>query len=482
MPTLSNFLGGLYVPDYFGATIPSNALLRAENIEYNPSGGVRGRRGRVVYATVPGVATSLWRHYPRTGSPAFLAAIDSGSSVTIRHDTASNGTFTPVSGGGSYATGKRFVWTNWGSKDRSFGANGDKLLSYNGVITEVVQTGPQITGPYIVVHQSRLFGTKPSEINYSVYASDINDETTVSPQNQLNVSDPQGGSITGLASIPDRLVIFKNTSIWTMLGDIRYSSILTKLSEIGSIAPYAQAQAPYGIFFVGRQGIYLTDGVNPSPVDLSGPLRPLFTPAASTHLSYPNAVGLYYPRKDQYHVKLDPGHPHTYVLSRIQKVGEKGYGWAWAMHTPTPLVTAATWDSEGDTGNLYFADGAGKIFRADVGFTDEAALFTSVAQTAALRLDERQRVGRVSYCYLTFQGRQPATVGLRYDNSTATAVSLSLGASQTLGLQRARAMVVDQAESGQFVSAVVTLPQDGPEAELYSLRLDTRLRAARVWR
>jgi hypothetical protein len=478
---VSDFLGGLYIPPYLGASIPSNALLRADNIEFDSSGLVRGRRGRALYATVPAAVTSMWRHYPKTGSPSFLAALDSGTSVTLMHDTASTGTFAPISGGGTYATGKRFTWSNWASKDKSFGANGDILISYNGVVTTVTQTGPAILGPYITVHQSRLFGTRPDEINYSVYASEINDETTVNPVNQLNVSDPQGGSITGLFTMPDRLVIFKSSCIFTMLGDIRYSAILTRLSEIGAISSQAIAQAPYGIFFVGRQGIYLTDGVNPTPMEMSGPLRALFT-SPTGNISYPNAVGYYYPRKDQYHVKLDPSHAHTYVLSRVPKVGSNGQTWAWAVNMSEPLVAAATWDSEGDTGSAYVADHLGHIYQMDTGATDDGTPYTSMIQTAALRLDEQQRVGRVSYLFLNYTGSGPATVGLRYNNASVNDLSFTLGETGSLALQRPRQMIVDQSKSGQFVSAVVVLPLDGPSAELYSIRMDARLRSSRLWR
>ena len=115
---MRNFLGGLWLPSFFGDQAPANGLLAADNIEYMPSGAVRGRRGRVLYGTVPAKAVSLWRHYPRTGSPAFLAAYDDGISTTIRHDTASNGTFAVISGSPTFATGKRFFFTNWATTPR----------------------------------------------------------------------------------------------------------------------------------------------------------------------------------------------------------------------------------------------------------------------------------------------------------------------------------------------------------------------------
>jgi hypothetical protein len=482
MPTLSNFLGGLHIPRYFGAAIPNNALLVADNIEYDArAGGLRGRRGRSLYATLPAKVTSLWRHYPKTGSPAFLAQVDTGSNSTIYHDTASSGTFTAVTGGGSYATGKRFFYTNWASKDRSFFANGQVLLSYNGVITSVTQTGGQITGPYIVVHQSRLFGTRFDEINYSVYATDVNDELTISSQSQLNVSDPQGGSITGLASLPDRLLIAKSTNIWTMLGDIRFTPILTKFSEVGNVAPLSWQPSVYGVFYVARDGVYITDGVNPVPLYLSAAIEPAFT-SATGNTVYPNAVGIWYPRKEQYHLKLDPSHGHSYVLHRLLVPGQNKPVWAWSVNTLAPQECGAVWDSEGDSGDPYFADAINHIYHIDNGATDAGVPYTSAAQTASLRLDADQRVGRVHYVFLNYQGTGAASVGLRYNNAASNDVALSLGVAGALGLQRTRQKVNDQEKSGQFVSAKVTLPADGPSAELYSIGLDARLRSGRIWR
>jgi len=364
-------------------------------------------------------------------------------------------------------------------------ANGDVLLSYNGVITTVVQTGGQITGPYLVIHQSRLFGTKLSEINYSVYATDVNDELTINAASQLNVSDPQGGSITGLASLPDRLLIFKSTNIWTLLGDIRFSAILTKLTETGCIAPASVAQAPYGVFFVGRSGVYLTDGQAPEPVKVSMPIDSLFT-SIGTNVSYPNAVGVYYPRRDMYKLKLDPSHNYTYTLQRVMTLVRRHLlaQWAWSKNTNEPMVAGHVWDSESDTGDPYVSDTTGHIYHADSGTTDAGTAYTSIVQTASLRLHPQQYVGRIHFVQCNYTGTGPATMSLRYNNAATDDVvtTVQMGVTGSLGLQRGSQRIVDQTKSGQFVSAVVTLPQDGPNTELYSIGLDARLRSARVWR
>src|SRR5262252_4433935 len=233
---LSQFTGGLWIPRYFGGAIPLDALLQAQDIAFLSQGGIRGRGGRTLYGSPGQPVTSLWRHYPRTGTPAFLAVRDGGSSAEIRHDTASNGTFAAVTGGTGFATGKPIYWSNWPQKNKTFFANGAGVWAYNGVIAQVTMTGTGITGPYLVVHQDRLVGTVLSEINYSVYFTDIGDETTVTAGNQLSFNDQQGGSITGIFSFSDDLlVVCKSTNLWNVLGDLRYSAIKKKYSEIGFI-------------------------------------------------------------------------------------------------------------------------------------------------------------------------------------------------------------------------------------------------------
>lgn len=78
MQPLQDFSGGLWLPGDAnsadpqpGFAVPANALLEADNVEYVPNGGVRGRRGRqrrssFIYDSQQFVG--LHRHYPRGGA------------------------------------------------------------------------------------------------------------------------------------------------------------------------------------------------------------------------------------------------------------------------------------------------------------------------------------------------------------------------------------------------------------------------------
>jgi hypothetical protein len=89
---LTDFSAGLWLPGEADPTtqqatfaIPKNALLKADNVEYLDSGGIRGRRGRLSLASMPGPVVGLWRHYPRLGigqvGPIIGAFYDNDPSV-----------------------------------------------------------------------------------------------------------------------------------------------------------------------------------------------------------------------------------------------------------------------------------------------------------------------------------------------------------------------------------------------------------------
>jgi hypothetical protein len=487
----TNFLSGLWIPRRFGGPIPMTSLLEATDIVYLPSGGVRGRGGRVKYNAAPlsGSVLALWRHFPRAGAPAFLAAEDTGSTVNLKHDTASNGTFAAITGGGGFATGKRFYFTNWASKNKTFFANGDGLWSYNGVIAAVTQTGVQMTGPYVTVHQARLVSTRSDEINYSVYFSDVDDETKVSAGNQINVSDPQGGSITAIISLAGAanvLVIGKSTNQWVVTGDLQFNPIKARYSEVGIVAPASVAVVndekgmPVGYFFVGRGGVYFADGQAP-PVKLSEPLESLFVaPDGVTFTTYPAAVGYYHPQLDAYEVKLSPADAHTYVVQRV-RAGKSTY-WPWSKITNRPLTAAATWDAESDAGQAYLGQSNGYVWRVNYGALDDTTPYTPTIQLPFMLIDGRHRVGRVDRLYADYFGSNVCTVRVRYDNTASDDLVLSVGSAQAIGLQRTRVKTLNYDKSGQYVSTVWSFPQDGPAFELYRIGYDVRLRSRRVWR
>jgi hypothetical protein len=500
----NNFSDGLWLPEGIDFGVPPNALLVANNIEYTTSGGVRGRRGRTRFVTLASPIISLWRHYPRTGSIKTLAAIDSGSAVKFQDASGTSSTFADVSGGGSLTTAMPWYFTNWSSKNKSFLANGSNpLKSYDGsAIASVSSVGtagylnPVPDGPYLVIHKARLWATKSSELNYSVYASNVNDETSFLATNQLSVNDPKGGVITGLASFFDFLLIFKSSSIWRFVGDIGTltGAQLARYCDRGCTAPNSIAVTPFGVIFVGKDGVWLTDGTQPVPQELSAPIRSLFTARAS-ETAYASAVGTWYPRKQMYVLKLDPTASEAWVLQRIQVLYENPYigahsqaVWIWSKHTSLPCAagtTMSTWFSDTDDGRLMIGDANGKIwvYDADSTTTDDGTAIVSSIQTASRPMDASGRTGCAYRAKVLFRGTQALTGSLFYDQHTSADSSFTAGS--VIGSPAEfwrRASIFDFAKQGRFVSVSVSNPSDSYQFELNAIDLDVRLRSRRVWR
>ena len=619
---ITGFGSGLWLPEGREFTIPTDALLTADNIEYLRSGGVQGRRGRAKLnsSALDGgdPIRALWRHYPRTGTKNTLAFVDVGASVTAYKADDASGTFASATTG--LPDDSAWNFATWSAKNKTFIASGSTggLWQWNGTAVSTVSvgefaellsdgsfasgtdwtftagwthdvtnkeadhssgittlsqtlvlavgrtytlvftvknvttgtvtpkvgnvtgtarstnatftqdftatatTGPGFTpstdfngsitdvslrqkssiandfGPYITIHKSRLWVTKVSELNYSVYASEINDETTWLSASQLSVNDPQGGLITGLASFFDFLLIFKETSLFRFVGDIStvLGAQLALYSDYGCIAPQSIAVTPYGVIFVGRQGVYITDGIDPNPAELSKPINALFV-TRDSQTQYPNAIGRWHPNKQQYVLKLDPTAADAYVLSRIDLlvdnpfVGERSrIVWVWSRHTNLPAISMTVWDSEQDDGRLVTGDDVGFVHIYDSGDDDDSTPITSTLQTASVPIDntpEREggpkfRSGRVKRVKLLHRAATTVSGELLYDQAAPGGGAPFTIGDTTLEEKFPRANISDQTLLGRFISLWLRNTSSNQDFEIHVADFETRLFAPRVWR
>ena len=115
-----------------------------------------------------------------------------------------------------------------------------------------------------MIHDNRLFLAGLSTETSGVYFSDPYLPDTFDVGTNYELFHPDDGSlVTGLVDQFGVLRVFKTNTI---------SSYYTKgtpstdwypsspLSHIGCPAPYSIANSPIGIFYMGRDGIYLFDG------------------------------------------------------------------------------------------------------------------------------------------------------------------------------------------------------------------------------
>lgn len=428
-------------------------------------------------------------YFSAAEATTFLAAHTAGASLTYSRGAA--GTFSPIPGGSLVNPLRRPRAVAWPQKGKVFFFDGvNPVTEYNGV--EMVETGadaldgvvllPPRKGPFACLHKNRLYAGDPGEPS-SVYACDVNDETRWRPVVQLAVNDDRGGRLTGLESFGDGVLIFKDTSLWRFLGDPEFGGSLVQLAQVGCIAPASVAVTPFGVVFVGREGVWLTDGN--SLVPLSAPIRSLFVDRSSQR-TYPDAVGVYYPRRDQYVLHLDPaaGGP-GYVLHRIATPagdGSEGQLLAWSRIPGLPMNCGAVWDGQGDAGELYLGDRQGYVWLRDVGEADFLLGYTSEIVTAQRLLDRSRAMGRANAVRPIFRSQTSLAMGLRYDQVDTDDVTINVGASgPEPTIQEPRRYVADKAAFGRFLS-LHAAAVSGPQFELHRVDVDVRLRGPRVWR
>jgi hypothetical protein len=458
---------------------------------------VRGRRGRGKWNSTPLPSASdvltLHRLYPRVGSPATLAAYQTtGGVVNFRHDTADNGTFAAVTGAFNAASGQAWRFVNWPQKEASFGVNGvNGLYAYNGTLAPVTITGVAVDGPYMALWKNRLWATKKAELPFSVYASDLFTADHWTGTQQLSLNDATGNNITGISPDPtgDYLVMAKQQSLWHFWGDIALGDGgLRKFSDQGCIAPDTLALTDWGVLYVGRQGVYLNSGSQSVGLEISAPIRGLFKTTTGDNV-YPDAVGAWYKRRQQYWLKLAPTDPDTYILQRVAVYNattgqESGAVWLWSKFTAMPFRSAAGWDGANDDARLLVGDRMGQVWQVDTGNTDNALPYVLYIRSHRLLLDAAERrVGRVAGAEISYLGNNPVTVAVTYDESAGADATLVLGASQAdSSLQRSWQPEHSYDVSGQFYTWLLTFIGDNPNFQLRRLDVVLYYRAAKVWR
>jgi hypothetical protein len=419
----------------------------------------------------------------------FLAAVTRSSFLEVWKENPSvPGNFTKLVQMLNSGYRPKFVY--WPARNMTFVfCGGDTLYSYNGVnfsgvlsgiIADVTMT-PR-TGPHATLYRDRLYATDPDELNYSIYASDVLDETIWRPDAHLNVSDPQGGRINGLEAWGDSLWIFKETSIWRWTGDVSLEAgigSLSQVSERGCVAPATIQVTPWGIVYLASDGLFAmtTEGEQ----ELSAPIRPLFASRKSQNV-YTTAVGVYHGRREAYYLKLDPTADECYVCHRVQIPTSDGVqiSFAWSKIPSLRMTAACTWPGEQDKGELFLGDVQGYIWEADVGTSDTAVPIVSTIQTPFRSLSGDRVLGRAYEAEVIYRGTAALSGDLRYDQAIAAQVALALGSAMPLpAFQYPRQTIVDQANLGRFVSVTLTCAEGGPEYELHEISLSTHLRSKR---
>lgn len=379
----------------------------------------------------------------------------------------------------------RFV--SWLSQNRTYiwdGAN--RVVVFDG---EYLQPGPSAAprGPYAALWKARLWATDPNELNFSVYASGVNDPDGWDiGRSQLSIPDTRGGVITGLIDQDDRLLMFKDSGLWSFIGDIDTGGQLREYTTFGCVAPESIARSEYGIFYVGAEGLYLTDGESRQPLEISRPVRSLFI-GRSAETLYRGACCWYYPLKRQLFVKLDPTATEGYVVHILQ--GEDGPLFAWSKIPVAPWQAGTAFAYSPDDGELVTGSSTGFVRLLDNGTVDRndanvAFPITVAVQTPSIRMAATDVTGRATHLKTIARHRAVISATMAYDVDESAAFfvgALGLADLAAAEYQHSRAFVRSLDKFGHYVGVELSNTGDAAEFELHEIQIRTALRTARRW-
>jgi len=143
----------------------------------------------------------------------------------------------------------------------------DELYTDGGILSN----DPAPIGAAIARGKDRLFASDPSDGTIVRYSQPFSDGYGVQwPPDLFQRVDLQGGNVTALATIDDRIIVWTERQIWTFSGDgpdetgsveVRgFSAPRLVPGSIGCTDPQSIVAVPSGYMYKSSQGIYLLGG------------------------------------------------------------------------------------------------------------------------------------------------------------------------------------------------------------------------------
>jgi len=190
-----------------------------------------------------------------------------------------------------------------------------------------------------------------------------------------------GYDITGIASVGDYLVVFKESKLFVMPADM--SSQYCFSHEIGCVAGWSIIQLEYEIVFLSQHGWFSFDGAN--LYDLSQSIRRPMIEEGYIRSDIPEAYyGVHYALYDRFYSLCD--HPTNtprvfcgqllipllYIRSGISKESaENIVGWTYHQYPHHHLTSMAMYLDSAGVSRQMGGSSLGYVYKMDFGTTDE---------------------------------------------------------------------------------------------------------------
>ncbi len=254
------------------------------------------------------------------------------------------------------------------------GGAGDSTISFS---LEILNADIE-TAKYIVQWNNYLFLANvtlgSTVLQTRVYFSNVRDDTTWSAVNWIEISMQDGQPITGMYPLADRLVIFKERSIYNLFftGDatLPFVYLVSNSPTVGCVAPYSIQEVENGLVFLSYDGFYYYDSNNAYKMSLQ--IQNTINGLNLSKLTL--SKSLKQRQKNRYMCAVPSGSSNTndtvivwdWILNAFSK---------YANILPSAMRTVYV---NGYQEQIYFADYGGFTYQLDTGVDD----YPSAVKTA----------------------------------------------------------------------------------------------------
>ena len=351
-----------------------------QNIDFNKFGSILKRNGYASAGTalLNKTADGLhWFELASGGTSNRLGVCVSGGTMFV---SAMAGVWSGVSNGVSIASSYHCDFENFTNK--VFATNGTNTPWYyagsGSCSTMAVPTGV-VKAKYIRQFNNYLFignvAIGATDMPSRIYWSGLKDPATWTSDQFIEVSKDDGQSITGLKVLGDRLVVYKERSIYNVYftGDADIPFILPgggkSNSTVGCVAPWSIQEVENGHVFLSFDGLYYYDGLN--SYKLSDRITSTLTTAID-QTKFAQGVSCVQKSKNKYFLSL----PTSGNNNRI--IVWDYYNNAFSIYVGLSASAMMTAYIGGIDERPYFGDYGGYLYRMDYGSDD----YPSNTQTA----------------------------------------------------------------------------------------------------
>jgi len=359
--------------------VKDNESSDLQNIDFDKFGSVLKRNGYVSLNTdspFSGVSTEsvdclVWAEFTTAGSVTREAVSIMGSKVWKMDNL--DGTWDDVTGGISITSGTPFDYEMYNTY--LFMTNGsDVPIKYiTGDTASAAGIPSGLTeAKYVSQFNNYLFygNVKVSGTSYPtrIYWSALRTPETFDSADWIEVSRNDGQQITGLKVLSDRLVVYKEKSIYNVFytGDADIPFILPgggkSNSSVGCIAPFSIQEVENGHVFLSYDGIYYYDGMNSTR--LSDRITTTITGYNQTRLN--QATSMVYKSKSRYLLAL----PSSGQTKNDRVILWDYYNNAFSVYIGMAPSAMSAFYVGGYQERPYFGDYDGFVYRADTGRDD----------------------------------------------------------------------------------------------------------------